>query len=219
MEGWCLVKHKSSLMLSMFLVFMVGWAHQTISIEEEEKKTLLEIKSSLVEFSKSYNGVENLLPSWVVNDGSSYCDWERINCKTTSFSSAGDNHKYVTDLSLGNMFSMNESDYHLDYASKGRRGIIWPLNVSLFIHFKELRRLDLSWNFIGNTFLVTTGLEKLSGLKNLETLNLSRNFIETNNIFPSLSQLASLKVLDLSFALGGSPPHGKHLNFYYNMNT
>ncbi|KAD4585352.1 hypothetical protein E3N88_22953 [Mikania micrantha] len=179
---------------------MVGWAHQRISIEEEEKKTLLEIKSSLVEFSKSYNGVENLLPSWVVNDGSSYCDWERINCNSIS-SSVGDNHKYVIDLSLGNMFSMKESDYSLK--------IIWPLNISLFIHFKELRRLDLSWNYIGNTFLVTTGLEKLSGLKNLETLNLSGNFIETNNIFPSLSQLASLKVLDLSFTRGGSLLHGK----------
>ncbi|KAL8232278.1 hypothetical protein R6Q57_002056 [Mikania cordata] len=179
---------------------MVGWAHQRISIEEEEKKTLLEIKSSLVEFSKSYNGVENLLPSWVVNDGSNYCDWERINCNSTS-SSVGDNYKYVTDLYLGNMFSKKEGDSY--------SRIIWPLNISLFIHFKELRRLDLSSNYIGNTFLVTTGLEKLSGLKNLETLNLSRNFIETNNIFPSLSQLASLNVLDLSLNRGGSLLHGK----------
>ncbi|KAD4585628.1 hypothetical protein E3N88_23229 [Mikania micrantha] len=93
-------------MLWIYLVFMIGWVHQGISIEEE-RKALLEIKASLLEASNSYAlGVENLLPSWVVGEGSSYCDWERIKCNST-FS---DGHSYVTDLSLGNIFSLELED-------------------------------------------------------------------------------------------------------------
>ncbi|KAD6454696.1 hypothetical protein E3N88_09402 [Mikania micrantha] len=77
---------------------------------------------------------------------------------------------------------------------------IWPLNASLFLNFKELRRLDLSSNYIGNTF-VSSGLERLSELKTLENFNLSYNFIETN-IFPSLSELTSLKILNLTHVNG-----------------
>ncbi|KAI3773436.1 hypothetical protein L1987_47965 [Smallanthus sonchifolius] len=100
------------------------------------------------------------------------------------------------------MFSIDE------FKLNGYVGMIWPLNVSLFLRFKELRRLDLSWNYIGNTF-VNTGLERLSSLKKLEMLNLSNNFIETN-IFPSLSELTSLKILDLGYIngyQGDSPTH------------
>ncbi|KAL8252234.1 hypothetical protein R6Q59_035927 [Mikania micrantha] len=185
MEGWYFVKHKSSLMLlCMFLVFMVGWAHQGISIEEDERKALLAIKASLIEVSESFT---NILPSWVIVDGSNYCDWERINCNTTSPSGG---NTYVTDLSLGDIFSMKDNDF---------KELMWPLNFSVFLHFKELRKLDLSWNFIGNTF---HGFENLSELKKLENLNLSCNFIKTNKIFLSLSQLTSLKVLDLSYING-----------------
>ncbi|KAL8252287.1 hypothetical protein R6Q59_035980 [Mikania micrantha] len=185
-------------MVSMFLVFMVGWAHEGISVEEEEeRKALLEIKASLLEVSKSY---DNLLPSWVVDDGSSYCDWERVNCNST-YSSLGDNYKHVTDLSLGNMFSIEDINYLYFEIGKYKR-IMWSLKFSIFLHFKKLRRLDLSGNLLGNTFDVSTGLERLSGLKKLENLNLSHNYIETNKIFPLLSQLTSLKVLDLSYING-----------------
>ncbi|KAL8252282.1 hypothetical protein R6Q59_035975, partial [Mikania micrantha] len=217
MEGWYIVKHKSSLMLSMFLLFMVGWAHEGISIEEEERKALLEIKASLIEVSKSY---KNLLPSWVDDDGSNYCDWERIKCNSTS-SSDIDNYKYVTDLSLGNMFSIEDNDGYSYYETDGNKGMMWPLNFSLFLHFKELRMLDLSLNYIGNRFHVTTGLERFSGLKKLEKLNLRQNFIEINDIFPSLSQLTSLKVLDLSYINGyegDSPTYGTLFVFQFQLN-
>ncbi|KAD6454663.1 hypothetical protein E3N88_09369 [Mikania micrantha] len=46
--------------------------------------------------------------------------------------------------------------------------------------------------------LVNLRLERLSELKKLENLNLGYNFIETN-IFPSLSELTSLKILNLSY--------------------
>ncbi|KAL8239797.1 hypothetical protein R6Q59_016364 [Mikania micrantha] len=162
---------------------MLGWV-QGIYIEDE-RKALLEIKASLHEVSNFFN-VENILPTWV--DHGKYCDWERIKCNTTS--------GFVTDLSLGDMFSMETNVQDNFYASDISHVLIWPLNASLFLNFKELRRLDLSFNCIGNTF-VSSGLERLSELKKLENLNLSYNFIETN-IFPSLSELTSLKILNLT---------------------
>ncbi|KAD6455180.1 hypothetical protein E3N88_09886 [Mikania micrantha] len=93
------------------------------------------------------------------------------------------------------MFSM-EKDMDDFYAFHRSHELIWPLNASLFLNFKELRRLDLSWNYIGNTF-VSSGLERFSELKTLENFNLGYNFIETN-IFPSLSELTSLKILNLT---------------------
>ncbi|KAD6454683.1 hypothetical protein E3N88_09389 [Mikania micrantha] len=195
MESWCFVKHKASLLIfMMLLIFMLGWA-QGIYIEDE-RKALLEIKASLLEVS-NFN-TENLLPTWV--DHGKYCDWERIKCKTTS--------GFVTDLSLGDMFSMEEHAQDTFYALDISRALIWPLNASLFLNFKELRRLDLSLNCIGNTF-VSSGLERLSELKKLENLNLGYNFIETN-IFPSLSELTSLKILNLTHVNGynmKSPTH------------
>ncbi|KAD4585365.1 hypothetical protein E3N88_22966 [Mikania micrantha] len=104
---------------------MVGWAHQGITIEEEEeeRKALLEIKASLLEFSKSY---DNLLSSWVVDDGSSYCDWEMINCNSTSSSSSGNSYKYVKDLSLGNIFSIEDDFIIISYSGKhGGIGSHW----------------------------------------------------------------------------------------------
>ncbi|KAL8239815.1 hypothetical protein R6Q59_016382 [Mikania micrantha] len=183
MESWCFVKHKASLLIfMMLLIFMLGWA-QGIYIEDE-RKALLEIKASLLEVSNFFNA-ENLLPTWV--DHGKYCDWERIKCNMTS--------GFVTDLYLGNMFSM-EKDMDDFYAFHRSHELIWPLNASLFLNFKELRRLDLSWNYIGNTF-VSSGLERFSELKTLENFNLGYNFIETN-IFPSLSELTSLKILNLT---------------------
>ncbi|KAD6454704.1 hypothetical protein E3N88_09410 [Mikania micrantha] len=195
MESWCFVKHKASfLIFMMLLIFMLGWA-QGIYIEDE-RKALLEIKASLLEVSNFLN-VENLLPTWV--DHGKYCDWERIKCNTTP--------GFVTDLSLGDMFSI-EKDMDDFYAFHRSHELIWRLNASLFLNFKELRSLDLSWNYIGDTF-VSSGLERLSELKTLENLNLGYNFIETN-IFPSLSELTSLKILNLSRVNGyimSSPTH------------
>ncbi|KAD6455167.1 hypothetical protein E3N88_09873 [Mikania micrantha] len=184
---------------------MLGWA-QDIYIEDE-RKALLEIKASLLEVSNFFNA-ENLLPTWV--DHGNYCDWERIKCNTTS--------GFVTDLSLGDMFSMETYSQYMFYALDRSRVFTWPLNASLFLNFKELRRLDLSLNYIGNTF-VSSGLERLSELKKLENLNLGYNFIETN-IFPSLSELTSLKILNLTYVNGynmNSPTHGTFISIYKNI--
>ncbi|KAJ0794608.1 putative leucine-rich repeat-containing, plant-type, leucine-rich repeat domain superfamily [Helianthus annuus] len=181
MKDWCLDKRQSWLLIFMMLPYFVVPRIQAVCVEEE-RKALLAIKASLND-SYTYD-VNPLLPTWV-NHGEC-CEWERVKCDTTG---------HVTELALKNVISIVYEDYHR----------VWPLNISLFLHFNELRSLNLSWNYIDNT-IITTGLERLSSLKKLERLDLSSNSIE-NGVFPSLSALTSLKVLDLSDnSLGGNFP-------------
>ncbi|KAM0066126.1 putative non-specific serine/threonine protein kinase [Helianthus debilis subsp. tardiflorus] len=168
---------KSLSIFMMLLIYMGGRGAQGVCVKDE-RTALLEIKASLHEY---FPDVDNLLSSWVDHGRTSgeCCEWERIKCdKVTG---------HVTDLSLSNLLS---EDYESFYDRT------WPLDFSLFIHFKDLRNLDVSWNYIDDTF-VGKGVKRLSSLKKLETLNLSNNRIETN-IFPSLASLVSLKILDLS---------------------
>ncbi|KAI3684328.1 hypothetical protein L6452_33551 [Arctium lappa] len=147
---------------------------------EEEKKALLEIKTSLIH---SYDFSVDPLASWVddgSNIGGECCDWERVNCNTAT--------GHVTNLSLSEMAWIRKMG---SYDCKRN----WPLNVSVFLHFKELTSLDLSNNCVDDG-IVKTGLGRLSSLKKLETLNLSRNLI-TNVTFRSLGALTSLRVLNL----------------------
>ncbi|CAH1446372.1 unnamed protein product [Lactuca virosa] len=159
---------------------------------EEERKALLEIKASHM---KSYDSeIDHFLPTWVDYDsstpgdtGCNCCDWERVNCNTTT--------GHVTDLSLYNLRGVEaESKF-------------WPLNVSLFLHFKELRSLNLSYDYLDHKAIMKTGLERLSSLNKLEILDLSFNTDIDNDILPSLRKFTSLKVLDLSYTgLNGNFP-------------
>lgn len=127
------------LILTMITVFLI-LGSQAICIEDE-RKALLEIKASLID---SYDyGADVVLPTWV--DYGECCDWERVKCNATS--------GRVTTLSLQNLEAnlnvgiMVESE---DYMKK-----LWPLNVSLFLHFEELRSLNLSWNYLDDQILNT----------------------------------------------------------------
>ncbi|KAJ9560569.1 hypothetical protein OSB04_005729 [Centaurea solstitialis] len=137
---------------------------------QEERNALLQIKTSLIHSLLVPSA--DLLPGWV-DEGGECCDWERVKCNTTT--------GHVTDLSLRNM--MEDCDK------------IWPLNVSVFLDFKDLTSLNLSRNCLDDG-IVKTGLGKLSSLKKLEILDLSGNIIR-NDIFPSLAALTSLRVLNL----------------------
>ncbi|KAL4559895.1 hypothetical protein LXL04_032041 [Taraxacum kok-saghyz] len=157
---------------------------------KEERKALLEIKASYI---KSFDSeIDQILPTWV-DDGSSTpgdddcCGWERVSCNTTT--------GHIIELSL----------YHLgEYWGNGSR--LWPLNVSLFLHFKELRNLSLSHDLLDKESM-KTGLERLSSLKKLEVLDLSFNYDIDNDILQSLKTLTSLRILDLSHAsLNGNFP-------------
>ncbi|KAI3512690.1 hypothetical protein L1887_20008 [Cichorium endivia] len=125
---------------------------------------------------KTYDS--DFFPSWV--DYGECCDWERVSCNTTT--------AHVTHLSLDRLRG-------LDVYIVGRT--LWPLNVSLFVHFQELRSLNLSFDFLDKE-IMKTGLERLSSLKKLEVLDLSWNDDIDNDILPSLTTLTSLKILDLS---------------------
>nr|XP_043636098.1 receptor-like protein 13 [Erigeron canadensis] len=205
MESWFLSKHKPLLFgffiyMMMLPIFMVGQI-QGVCIEEE-KKALLDIKASLNDFCYTHDICSNLLPTWADhgNTGGSRhnecCNWERVKCNMTT--------GHVTYLSLGNMIAKPTVD---DWYNTYMDDRIWSLNVSLFLHFKELRSLDLSLNHLDDTIL-STGPERLSSLKKLETFNLSYNSIGSG-LFPSLGGVTSLKTLDMSYTAKDYDPSSR----------
>ncbi|KAL7616492.1 hypothetical protein Lser_V15G01264 [Lactuca serriola] len=200
MECWACSKRKSLqyslLMLMMIHILVAG--HTQGDCVEEERKALLEIKTS---YMMSYGSeIDNFLPTWVDygggtpgDGGSNCCDWERVSCNTTT--------GHVTELYLYNLRGFRFDAYWYEDESK-----LWPLNVSLFVYFKELTSLNLSCNSLDKEFM-KSGFERLSSLKKLEVLDLSGNRDINNDIIPSLRTLTSLKVLDLSYtSLNGNFP-------------
>ncbi|KAI3684317.1 hypothetical protein L6452_33539 [Arctium lappa] len=159
------------------------WQTQGVCIEEE-RKALLEIKAYLID---SYD--VNLLPTWV-DDGQivgrssgECCDWERVTCNTTT--------GHVTNLSLNDMMGKVDNTGRVVQSCEK----MWSLNVSLFLQFKELTSLNLSFDCLDNN-IVSTELGRLSSLKKFEIIDLSGNSIG-NDIFPSLGAITSLRVLHL----------------------
>ena len=112
---------------------------------EEERKALLEIKASYI---KTYDSkIDHFLPTWVDYDtstpgdgGGNCCDWERVSCNTST--------GHVTDLSLYKLRGLD-----ISYMDGGNKS--WPLNFSLFLHFKELRSLNLSYDFLDKEIMKT----------------------------------------------------------------
>ncbi|XVF65156.1 hypothetical protein PTKIN_Ptkin09bG0224000 [Pterospermum kingtungense] len=158
------------LWMSVLLLLLEGcrWS-STNACLEDERIALLQLKPF---FNNPYN---NNLRSWVEKaQGSDCCQWERVECNTSS--------RRVIGLSL------NFTRFVLP---------VKDVNVSLFLPFKKLKRLDLSGNSISG-FVENEGLTKLSfALENLEILDLSDNYLH-DTILSSLSQLSSLKHLYLA---------------------
>ncbi|KAJ9561049.1 hypothetical protein OSB04_006209 [Centaurea solstitialis] len=187
MECWCVSKMKYPWLM---MIMMIG-SVMVYGIEggciEEEREALLEIKTSLIH---SYVLSVDPLPSWV-DVGRECCDWERVICNSTT--------GHVSELSFTNMMGRT---YEGGMLKGDRWGMyvkpcegIWSLNVSLFLHFKELTGLNLSSDCLDNN-IVSTGLEKLSSLKKLKILDISHNSIG-NEIFSSLGAFVSLRILHL----------------------
>ncbi|GKV50990.1 hypothetical protein SLEP1_g57668 [Rubroshorea leprosula] len=107
---------------------------------EEEKAALLEFKDFVK--SDGYDA-DQLLPSWVNDpEHKSCCQWERVGCDSTT--------GHVIKLSLSNTRQFDvpsDSSYDPLYSSYEPKNS-WQLNLSLFQPFKELRRLNLSFNVI-----------------------------------------------------------------------
>ncbi|KAL4366039.1 receptor-like protein 9a [Arachis hypogaea] len=140
-----------------------------------------EEKRSLLEFKASYSD-DSLLPSWVDEPNSNCCEWERVTCDPSS------NH--VTDLSLHGLYKDGSMPNHYGvfdcYGSPS-------LNSSLFLPFKELRTLNLSFNCFGD-FIWNPDNRSTSTLETLETFDLSHNNLN-EGVLEFLFGLTSLKNL------------------------
>ncbi|TYH82222.1 hypothetical protein ES332_D02G044600v1 [Gossypium tomentosum] len=149
---------------------------------EHERVALLQLKP----FFNHYNEFD----SWDELKGSDCCKWKGIECNTTTGRLIG--------LSLDSMRSG-----YLDY---------WYLNASLFLPFKELKRLYLTGSGIAGC-VENEGFEKLSStFRNLQFLDLSQNHLNDSFIL-SLSQFSSLQYLNLAYnLLEGKWPHIQGLN-------
>ncbi|KAK8548446.1 hypothetical protein V6N12_061360 [Hibiscus sabdariffa] len=116
----------------------------------------------------------NELADWDEVTGSDCCQWKGIECNTSSSRLIG--------LTIRSM----------SYWDKG-----WYLNASLFLPFVELKSLYLPGNAIAGC-IQNEGFQWLSRLVNLETLDLSGNFLK-NNIMLDMSGFPSLKALLLRY--------------------
>ncbi|XP_022722215.1 LRR receptor-like serine/threonine-protein kinase FLS2 [Durio zibethinus] len=169
--------------VELLLLLLEGcrW-YSTDACWEDERIALLQLKP----FFNHYND----LNSWVEEvKGSDCCQWERVECNTSSSSS-----RRVIGLSL----------YQTRWSDDER----WYLNASLFFPFKELKRLDLSGNRIAGfaenegpfcPFIANLQYERKEiqlRMTNLEVLDLSNNLFK-NDTFAILSGLPSLKSLHM----------------------
>ncbi|KAI3802645.1 hypothetical protein L1987_30785 [Smallanthus sonchifolius] len=154
------MEHKSCLswllIMTMITIFLIPQS-RAVCIEEEQK-ALLEIKTSLINLY-GYEVDVMVLPTWV--DHGECCDWERVKCNRTT--------GHVTTLLLKNLKGNLEDNIRIDFKDPTEN--LWPLNISIFLQFEELGRLDLSWNYLDN-FVLNTDVETLLSLKKLEILDL-----------------------------------------------
>ncbi|KAL5800706.1 hypothetical protein ACOSQ3_032338 [Xanthoceras sorbifolium] len=190
--------------LSMLIVIaLVLQMHGYKGCLEKERIALLEIKELFLNSSVGvdYDRVNSKLGSWVDDRVSDCCNWNRVECNTTT--------SRVINLSLFEI---------LDYSSLSLSPI---LNFSMFQPFEELQSLNLSWNYfkgcvnsrahqeslkqlkildLGYNNFNSSILPYLTTLTSLRTLILQRNYLEDFNTKQGsgLTNLKNLEFLDLS---------------------
>ncbi|KAL6334202.1 hypothetical protein AAG906_006791 [Vitis piasezkii] len=166
---------------------------------EEEKMGLLEFKAFL---KLNDEHADFLFPSWIDNNISDCCNWERVICNPTT--------GRVKKLSLNDIRqqqNMFEVDWYYYENVK-----FWLLNVSLFLPFEELHHLNLSANSFDG-FIENEGFKGLSSLKKLQILDISGNQFDKSAL-KSLGAITSLKTLAIrSMGLDGSFPIQESKNF------
>ncbi|KAL5799236.1 hypothetical protein ACOSQ4_032120 [Xanthoceras sorbifolium] len=203
--------------LSMLIVIaLVLQMHGYEGCLEKERTALLEIKELFLNSSVNidYDRVNSKLGSWVDDRVSDCCNWNRVECNTTTLR--------VINLSLFEI---------LYYKSLSLSPI---LNFSMFQPFEELQSLNLSRNFLkgyvnsreslkqlkilnlGWNNFNSSILSYLTRLTSLKTLILQGNNLKDFNTKQGLANLKNLEVLDLSqnYELSGT---GQELgNIYYD---
>ncbi|KAL5836684.1 hypothetical protein ACOSQ3_013853 [Xanthoceras sorbifolium] len=141
--------------LSMLIVIaLVLQMHGYKGCLEKERTALLEIKELFLYSYVNIDYVNSNLGSWVDDRVSDCCNWNRVECNTTT--------GRVINLSLFEI---------LDYSSLSLSPI---LNFSMFQPFEELQSLNLSWNYFEGW--VDSRGAGLANLRNLEFLDLSYNY-------------------------------------------
>ncbi|XP_040943996.1 receptor-like protein 45 isoform X2 [Gossypium hirsutum] len=188
---WCLLKGQL-----MLLVFEgCRWCTIDACLEHE--------RIALLHLKPFFNSRDEL-KSWVEVKGSDCCKWERVECNTTT--------RRLIQLSLSSSKWENSIRYNTD----NRNLNAWYLNTSMFLPFEELKSLYLSGNAISGN-LENEGFGKLSStLSNLEILDLSFNYLN-DSILLSLSELSSLRYLDLSRNKFEGSGHQRGLNNLSNL--
>ncbi|PHT31139.1 hypothetical protein CQW23_27476 [Capsicum baccatum] len=165
----------------------------------EERTALLQLKENI-----KYSIGNDYLSSWGANETSDCCQWEGIVCSNTT--------RRVIELSIAvKKISQEEqlSTLNGTYTDDILRN--WLFNASLFVPLKNLKALLLPGHSLAG-WVKNEGFEKLRRLRKLEVLDLSGNSFN-RSIFESLSQLPSLKSLNLSHNQIGS---GSNIGFGYN---
>ncbi|WRX12787.1 Leucine-rich repeat - like 10 [Theobroma cacao] len=157
------------LWMLLIVLLLEGWLCSD-ACWEHERIALLQLKP----FFNRYDH----LNSWLEAKGSDCCQWEMVECNSST--------RRVIGLSL---------NYTRSFRSEVKER--WHLNASLFLPFKELKSLFLQGNHIAGC-VKNEGFAKLSSrLGNLEILDLSDNYLN-DSILLSLSELSSLKCLNLA---------------------
>ena len=105
------------------ILLIIHTIHGQNACFEVERMGLLEFRSFLKSQLPFGSSDDYLLPSWVEDPESDCCRWERVRCNSTT--------GRVIELSLDRF--------------NGARAY-W--NISLFLPFKELKSLNLSYNYI-----------------------------------------------------------------------
>ncbi|XP_070031476.1 cuscuta receptor 1-like isoform X1 [Nicotiana tomentosiformis] len=164
---------------------------------KEERTALLQLKENINYTGGSY------LPSWVANETSDCCQWEGIVCSNTT--------RRVGELAITVKKISQEEQLRTNGTNTDDMLKNWLFNASLFIPFKNLKALLLPGHSLAG-WAKNEGFEKLRQLGKLEILDLSGNQFN-RSIFQSLSQLSSLKSLNLSHNNIGS---GSDIWFTHN---
>ncbi|TYH15020.1 hypothetical protein ES288_A05G011200v1 [Gossypium darwinii] len=172
-----------------------GW--RTEGCLEEERLALFQLKPFFPSIDSRIDGSRleyYLYPIEEKETSSDCCEREKVECSSIT--------GRVTHLFLNLTYIVTYDDLVYDdlvYSEYRRIGNnkYWYLNTSLFLPFEELQSLFLSGNSIVG-FVDNQGFEKLSSkLNKLEILDLSNNYFN-DNILMSLSELSSLKSLNLA---------------------
>ena len=135
----------TELRVALVLCSSYGCRVRKQSLLARRRVALLNYKEFLKLHKKSV--VESSLSSWVNNPNSNCCEWECVTCDPAS--------GRVTHLDLHSLYGVVSLHPH-EFASHEYQCFnlnFLRLNFSLFMPFKELRSLDLSFNYFNDAVL------------------------------------------------------------------